>query len=115
MSQWVGIIVLLALAAVVLPGVFGAGKVSSEDARALVEKGATLVDVRTPGEFAAGHIDGAMNIPVDVLGGRSRELPDKDAPIVVYCRSGARSGRAAKILSSNGYTNVHDLGAMSRW
>ena len=115
MSQWIVLGIVVFAAIVILPRFLGAGKITGEKARALVENGATLVDVRTPGEFASGHIDGARNIPVDVLGGRLRELSEKDATIVVYCRSGARSGRASKILTSNGFTNVHDLGPMSRW
>jgi phage shock protein E len=94
----------------------GAGeRVSSEQARALVSEGAYLLDVRTPGEFGGGHIEGAVNIPVAELSARLAELPPKETPIVVYCRSGQRSGRAAKILQSAGHTQVHDLGGMSRW
>lgn len=85
------------------------------DARALVADGARLVDVRTPEEFAAGHIDGAVNIPVQDLERRMRELDPVSEPVVVYCRSGARSRRAAEMLRSGGFTSVHDLGAMSRW
>lgn len=93
----------------------GGGDVSSSDARRLVERGALLVDVRTPEEFAAGHISGAVNIPLGQLDGRMGELGRKDAPLVLYCRSGNRSGQAARMLASAGYTSVHDLGAMSRW
>ena len=57
-----------------------------EEARRLVESGARLVDVRTPGEFAAGHLPGAINIPVQDLERRLHELGPKQAPIVVYCR-----------------------------
>lgn len=91
------------------------GDVSGSDARALVEAGARLVDVRTPQEFAAGHLPGAVNIPVEEIQGRTKELAGKDQPIVLYCRSGARSGNAARILKTAGYSKVHDLGAMSRW
>jgi rhodanese-related sulfurtransferase len=110
----IGLIVLAALA-------FGyflfarGGDVTGSDARRLVESGARLVDVRTPAEFAAGHIPGAVNIPVQELERRMRELEPKDRPIVLYCRSGNRSGRAARMLKSAGYTNIHDLGPMSRW
>ena len=83
--------------------------------RRLVEAGARLVDVRTPQEFANGHIPGAVNMPVQDLERRMGELTGKDRPIVLYCRSGARSSSAARMLKSAGYTEVHDLGAMSRW
>ena len=93
----------------------GAGKTSPEQARELVEAGAALIDVRTPGEYAGGHIEGARNIPVSQIAGRVGEVGAKDAPVVVYCRSGARSANAAATLRSAGFTQVHDLGAMSRW
>jgi phage shock protein E len=93
----------------------GAGDVGSEDARRLVEDGARLVDVRTPGEFADSHIDGAVNIPVQELDRRMAELEPKDGPIVLYCRSGRRSSSAARMLKDAGYTAVHDLGPMWRW
>ncbi len=90
------------------------GDVSGADARRLVEKGATLLDVRTPGEFAAGHLPGAVNIPVQSLSARLGEVP-KDRPVIVYCRSGQRSSSAARQLKQAGFGAVHDLGAMSRW
>jgi phage shock protein E len=92
-----------------------AGKTSAADARAMVAAGARLVDVRTPGEYAGGHIEGAVNVPLDQLPSRFAELGAKDGGVVVYCRSGARSGSAAGILRAAGFTNVADLGAMGRW
>lgn len=91
------------------------GDISSAEARRMVEAGARLVDVRTPEEFATGHIPRAINIPVQDLERRIGELAEKDRPIVVYCRSGARSSSAAKMLTSAGYAEVRDLGSMSRW
>ncbi len=92
-----------------------AGKCSPALARQLVDMGAKLVDVRTPGEFGAGHIDGAINVPLNELSTRATDLGKTDAPIVLYCQSGARSGSAKRILKSRGFTEVHDLGAMGRW
>lgn len=66
---------------------------------------ATLVDVRTPQEFASGSVKGAINIPVDEMESRLTEL-NRDAEIVVFCRSGSRSSRAASILEKNGFKNV---------
>lgn len=94
---------------------FPRGDVSGPEARRLVEGGALLVDVRTPQEFAAGHITGALNIPVQQLDRRMAELGPKDRPIVLYCRSGNRSSTAARMLGNAGYAAVHDLGAMSSW
>ena len=88
--------------------------INSEQARKLVADGAQLIDVRSVSEFDAGHIEGAKNIPVDVIGSQF-ELNDKDTPIIVYCRSGARSTRAARTLRSNGFTEVYNLGGMSNW
>lgn len=93
----------------------GGGAVTGPEARRLVENGARLVDVRTPEEFAVAHVPGAVNIPVQDLGRRMEELEPKDQPVVVYCQSGNRSGRAARLLEDAGYTKVHDLGAMNRW
>ena len=87
----------------------------TQNARQAVEQGALLLDVRTPEEFADGHLDGAVNIPVQSLEERAAELPAKDRQLVVYCRSGARSARATSWLKAQGYQNVIDLGAMSNW
>ena len=74
-----------------------------------------LIDVRTPEEFASGHIEGAVNIPVDSLTQRMSEV-SKDKPIVVYCRSGNRSAQAALVLEMLGFQNVKNLeGGMVEW
>ena len=86
---------------------------TSQRAKELVRDGATLLDVRTPGEFAAGHLEGALNIPVAELGRRLSEVPVA-VPVVVYCRSGVRSANAAQLLTARGY-EVLDLGAMGNW
>lgn len=93
----------------------GRGDVGSSEARRLVAGGALLVDVRTPEEFSARHIEGAVNIPLADLDRRMAELGPRDRAVVLYCRSGNRSHQAAERLESAGYSRVHDLGAMSRW
>ena len=99
------------------PGAVGddyAPRVSSGQARALVARGALLLDVRSQGEYALTHIDGADNIPVEELGARVHELgPDRDRPIVLYCMSGHRSSDAGRILRRAGFTHVYDVGAMA--
>jgi phage shock protein E len=81
--------------------------------RRLVAEGALLLDVRTPAEFASGHVAGATNIPVQELPARLGEL--RDAPrVVVYCRSGARSAAAAQMLRSRGH-DVLDVGPMTAY
>lgn len=80
---------------------------AAREAWPLIEQGALLIDVRTPEEFEDGHIEGAINIPhtqtealVDAVGS------DPDRPVVVYCRSGRRSGIARDALEARGYTGV---------
>jgi phage shock protein E len=73
-----------------------------------------LLDVRTPEEFASGHIDGAVNIPVESLQRRLSEVP-MNQPIVVYCRSGNRSAQASQILAQAGYTRIYDMGGLNDW
>ncbi len=85
---------------------------SGTQVQTLLRQGATLVDVRSPGEFASGHINGAINIPVDQIRSRMSEIPS-GKPVVLYCRSGARSSSAAQTLRSAGRTDVHNAGAMS--
>lgn len=80
-----------------------------------VEAGATLVDVRTPEEFAAGHLPGAVNIPVDELPQRLGELGPPEKPLVVYCHTGRRATRAEKVLREHGFQHVLNLGPMSAW
>jgi phage shock protein E len=92
------------------------GDTPAAKAQALVAEGAVLVDVRSPGEFAAGHIEGARNIPVDTLATRTAELgPPASTTVVVYCQSGARSTNAARTLRDAGFKSVHNLGPMSAW
>lgn len=73
-----------------------------------------LIDVRTPEEFASGHIEGAVNIPVEALASRLAEVPSGQ-PIVVYCRSGNRSATASQILANAGYSGIYDLGGLQGW
>lgn len=75
----------------------------------LRQQGATLVDVRSPEEFAAGSAPGSINIPLSTLKSRLAEIP-KGAPVVLCCASGQRSGMAAAVLRGNGYAQVHNAG-----
>lgn len=75
-----------------------------------------VVDVRTESEFKSGHIPNALLIPNESIGKtRLVLLPDLDAEILVYCRSGNRSAQAAKKLIALGYTKVYDFGGISSW
>jgi rhodanese-related sulfurtransferase len=73
-----------------------------------------LVDVRTPEEYVSGHIPKAENIPVSTIA-ENPPTSDKDALIIVYCRSGSRSARAKSILEEMGYTDVHNFGGILDW
>lgn len=91
------------------------GDVNGAEARKLVAGGARLVDVRSPEEFADGRLPGAVNIPVGALPGRLGDVGPKDATVILYCRSGARSARAATLLRKNGFSHVRNLGPMRAW
>jgi phage shock protein E len=73
--------------------------------------GATVLDVRTPSEFAGGSYPGAVNIPLAALAARTRELR-RDRPVVVYCASGVRSARAAAVLRGAGFGDVVNAGGL---
>lgn len=75
----------------------------------VIKNGAFLVDVRSPGEFASGSVEGAVNIPLDTIPDQLQAFKNKDA-IVLFCRSGQRSGMAKNILEQNGLKNIHNGG-----
>ncbi len=81
--------------------IFGGNK-TSEKVKALLDKGALIVDVRTPDEYRSGHITESVNIPLNLIPNKVNELKRKNKPIVVCCRSGARSGMAANQLRKAG-------------
>jgi rhodanese-related sulfurtransferase len=91
-------------------------KITPADYQAQFGAGAEhlLLDVRTPEEFAGGHIPGAVNISVEQLAQRLNEVP-QDKPVVLYCRSGNRSNQAAQILDRAGYPQIYDLGGIGAW
>jgi rhodanese-related sulfurtransferase len=74
-----------------------------------------LLDVRTPEEWADGHIDGATLIPLDELETRAASELPQDADIVVYCRSGNRSAQAADYLVGAVYSHIEDMGGIQDW
>jgi rhodanese-related sulfurtransferase len=85
---------------------------------ALAKSGAKapfVLDVRTPEEYVAGHVPGAVNIPHDQVAARLAEVP-KDRDVVLYCRSGKRAALAGGVLAGNGYTRLQHLeGDMTAW
>ena len=89
--------------------------VSMDEAIALMksESGYIILDVRTPKEYAEGHIPGAINVPNERIGADPiSELPDKGQLILVYCRSGRRSKEASDKLVKLGYTNIVEFGGI---
>jgi len=71
----------------------------------LIKEDAFLVDVRTEDEFAEGHVNGSTNIPLDQVASQMEQFKGKEQ-IIVFCRSGNRSGQAKMILEQNGFKNV---------
>jgi phage shock protein E len=90
------------------------GVVSGATAQAIAAGGAVIVDVRTPGEFEAGHARGAVNIPFDQIAARAAELP-RDRPLVLYCRTGRRSGIATAELQKLGFSAIYDFQSLTAW
>jgi len=119
---WLLILPCLA-AAVVLALFIGRWRVSAaepderslDELRAWLRAGAGVVDVRSPEEYRQDHVAGATNLPLDQLSERVREVfPDKDQPLLLYCRSGRRSALAQRQLSRMGYTRLWNLGGLDR-
>ena len=80
-----------------------------------MEKASVLLDVRTPQEFQAGAIPGAINLPLDSIVEKINSVvPDKSTPIYLYCRSGRRSAQAKDLLQKQGYQTIHDLGGINQ-
>lgn len=93
-------------------------KVSAEDAKKLMEAegGYLIVDVRTPQEYAEGHVPKAINIPNETIATTPPAgLPDKGQRIFLYCRSGRRSHDVAQKLAAMGYKDIVDFGAVTDW
>jgi rhodanese-related sulfurtransferase len=94
-----------------LKKIFGFGP--SVNYAELVKEGAIILDVRSKGEFAGGHIKGSINISVDTLKSNLDKLKNKNNPIITCCASGMRSASAKSILKANGYTKVYNGGGWS--
>lgn len=92
-------------------------KIDANEAQAMMDAGnVTVIDVRTPQEYADAHIPGAINIPLESIGSeKPAELTDTDADLIVYCRSGVRSKQASDKLVALGYQHVNDMGGIIDW
>lgn len=95
-----------------------AERLSMEEAKINLDKDTSIIllDVRTREEYALGHIEGAVNIPLQELEeSAEEELADKEQTIYLYCRSGVRTLSAASILEELGYNKVYDIGGIIAW
>jgi rhodanese-related sulfurtransferase len=86
--------------------------IEETEAKQLLKQGATIVDVRSPQEFAQGHIESAINTPIETLPQAADQLPD--GAKLIHCKSGMRSQLATKLLKKHGVTDVHNLGSLRR-
>jgi rhodanese-related sulfurtransferase len=84
---------------------------SSVDVKSIIENGAIIIDVRTPGEFSGGHVKGSVNIPLDKIQGNIAKIKAYKKPIIVCCASGMRSSNAKRVLTKNGLEEVYDGGS----
>jgi phage shock protein E len=89
-------------------------EISCEHLQELLSKGAQLIDVRSTMEFSQGAIDGAVNLPINTIQHNIDEI-DKTKPVLLYCRSGARSGMVKNFLDSLGYQDVYNIGSYNRY
>ena len=96
-----------------------AEKIDFERAKELLDsdKSCLMVDVREEEEYITGHAENALLLPVDDIDESSAAmlLPDKNRPIILYCRSGRRSAEASEKLSKLGYTKLYDVGSLIGW
>ena len=91
-------------------------KITPAEAKKMMDAGGvTVVDVRRANEFANGHVPGAILVTNETITKAPKELPDKDATLLIYCRSGRRSKEAAMKLIDLGYMNVYDFGGIIDW
>lgn len=91
--------------------------IKADEAKKMIDSGkVTLVDVRRADEYAAGHIPGAINIPNESIAAeKPARLPDTEAVILIYCRTGIRAADASEKLVKIGYQNIYDMGGIVDW
>jgi rhodanese-related sulfurtransferase len=118
MAKWIFAALAIAVLLLAMQEVsLAEGGVSAKEAATLIKgkKNLQLIDVRTQGEYAAGHLAQAKLIPLQELETRLGEI-DKAKPVLLYCRSGHRSGVALKLLAGKGFADVkHMEGGINAW
>lgn len=110
--------ILIPIVAAVIATIFltkAAGLVSPEQAVDFLKNGAIVIDVRTAGEFRAGHLDGAINIPLtEIETSVPKHISDNSQVLLLHCLSGSRSAAAERQLRAMGYANTFNLGSYRR-
>jgi phage shock protein E len=111
---WTSLIVAIAVLAFLLL-LRRRRRISAKAARDYLRQGALVIDVRSAGEFTAGHLPKAINIPLsEIESVIARKTKEKDQFLLVHCQSGLRSAQARKKLKALGYEHVFDLGSYAR-
>ena len=94
-------------------------QVTAEEAKSMMEEqpDAVILDVREKDEYDAGHIPGAVLLPVGTINEETAAsaIPEKDTVVLVYCRSGNRSKTASQVLADLGYTQIYEFGGIKDW
>ena len=96
----------------------GYQQITQEEAKEMMDTQEVIIlDVREQDEYDSGHIPGAVLLPLGSISEESaaRVIPEKDTTVLVYCRSGSRSKKAAKALAELGYTGIYEFGGIRTW
>ncbi len=109
-TQVMPVLLLVMTVWLISPAIFGkSDPEAASQAWPMIQQGALVIDVRTAEEFAGDHIEGAVNIPFDQTRALMAAIgSDKQRPVVVYCRSGNRSGKAKAVLEATGYDKIYN-------
>lgn len=112
--NWITILILAAMLAAVFL-LRRSGLISPAEAANYLKKGALVIDVRTAGEYASGHLPKAINLPLgEIESSLPRRVKDKNQVLLLHCQAGGRSAEARKKLLALGYVNTFNLGSYSR-
>jgi phage shock protein E len=112
--NWITILILAAMLATIIL-LRRSDLVSATEAAAHLKNGALVIDVRTAGEFASGHLPNAINLPLDEIeSALPRRVTDKSQVLLLHCQAGGRSAEASKKLIALGYLNAFNLGSYHR-
>lgn len=112
--KWTILLVIAALIVIIFL-LKESGRISVTDALEYLKKGAVVIDVRSPEEYTAEPLPGAINIPLDVIESAVPvRLGDKQQVLLLHCQSGMRSALAVRKLQALGYVNAFNLGSLAR-